>query len=260
MDFTGKTVLVTGAAGGIGHALARGFGARGAKIAALDRADAVTAFAETLAAEGIGSAAAVADIGDADAVRDAVGELRAALGTIAIVVNNAGFSSRPTLEATDPRSWADDVNLNLNGAYNVTHACMDDLKAARGAIVNISSVNGLAGFGDPAYSAAKAGLINFTKSLAMEHGPDGIRANVICPGTVRTPIWEHRIARNPKVLEDLSRWYPLGRVAEPIDIANAAIFLASDMAAAITGAVLPVDCGLMAGNIVMTRAITLEDI
>jgi len=260
MDFTGKVVLITGAAGGIGQALSREFGTRGAAIAALDRADTVHAFSETLGAEGIRAAAAEADIGDAEAVAAAVSALRSALGPVAVLVNNAGYSSRATLAMSDPASWADDVNLNLNGAYNVTHACIDDLRSARGAIVNISSVNGLAGYGDPAYSAAKAGLINYTKSLAMEYGPDGVRANVICPGTVRTPIWEHRIARNPKVLEDLTRWYALGRVAEPEDVARAALFLASDLAAGITGVTLPVDCGLTAANIEMTRALTLEDI
>jgi NAD(P)-dependent dehydrogenase (short-subunit alcohol dehydrogenase family) len=149
---------------------------------------------------------------------------------------------------------------NLNGAYHCVAAALDGLKASgRGAIVNIGSVNGLASLGDPAYSAAKAGLISFTRSLAVEYGRYGIRANIICPGTVRTPIWEHRIARKPAILAGLTRWYPLGRIAEPKDIAKAAAFLASDDAAAITGAMLPVDCGLSAGNIVMSRELTLED-
>ena len=134
------------------------------------------------------------------------------------------------------------------------------MKARRsGVIVNIGSVNGLSTYGDPAYSAAKAGMISMTKALAMEYGRFGIRANIICPGTVRTPIWEHRVARNPEILTELGKWYPLGRVVDPIDIARAVGFLASDAAAAITGVVLPVDCGLSAGNIVMTREITLEE-
>jgi NAD(P)-dependent dehydrogenase (short-subunit alcohol dehydrogenase family) len=108
--------------------------------------------------------------------------------------------------------------------------------------VNIGAINGLYALGDPAYSAAKAGLINFTKALAM----------------VRTPLWEERGSRNPKILSDLVRWYPLGRIVVPIDVARAAAFLVSDAAAAITGAILPVDCGLSAGNIEMTRELTLE--
>ena len=83
--------------------------------------------------------------------------------------------------------------------------------------------------------------------------------NVICPGTVRTPVWQHRVDREPEILTKLAKWYPLGRVVEPTDIAKAVAFLASDDAAAITGAILPVDCGLTAGNIVMTRELTLEE-
>ena len=102
-------------------------------------------------------------------------------------------------------------------------------------------------------------MVNMTQALAMEYGRYGIRANIILPGTVRTPIWEERVARNPEILAQLRKWYPLGRVVEPVDIARAVAFLASDAAAAITGVALPVDCGLTAGNIVMARELTLED-
>ena len=259
-EFAGRVVLITGAAGGIGQALSRLFGERGATIAALDRDEAVTDFAATLNDEGIRAAAGVADIGAADDVAAALADLRAALGPVSVLINNAGYSSCATLEKATPASWADDVNLNLNGAFNCAHAVLQDLKDADdAAIVNISSVNGLMAYGDPAYGAGKAGLINFTKSFAMEYGRFGIRANAVCPGTVRTPIWNHRIERQPEILDELARWYPLRRVADPIDVARAVAFLASTDAAAITGAILPVDCGLGAGNIVMTRNLTLEE-
>jgi NAD(P)-dependent dehydrogenase (short-subunit alcohol dehydrogenase family) len=135
------------------------------------------------------------------------------------------------------------------------------MKARRaGAIVNIGSVNGLAAFGDPAYSAGKAGMISLTRSLALEFGRYNIRINIVCPGTVRTPIWDARTAQNPEVLTRLQRWYPLGRIVEPIEVVRAVAFLASDAASAITGVVLPVDCGLTAGNLVMARELTLEDL
>ena len=128
-----------------------------------------------------------------------------------------------------------------------------------GAIVNVGSVNALHALGDPAYSAAKAGMIAMTKAIAMEYGRYGVRANIVLPGTVRTPLWEQRAAKDPKVLETLQRWYPLGRIVEPAEVARVIVFLASDAASAVTGTVLPVDCGLSAGNIVMSRELTLED-
>ena len=98
-----------------------------------------------------------------------------------------------------------------------------------------------------------------TRSLALEYGRYGVRVNIVLPGTVRTPIWTERMKKDPKVLATLERWYPLGRIVEPIDVASAVAFLASDDAAAITGVALPVDCGLTAGNVVMARELTLED-
>ena len=103
-------------------------------------------------------------------------------------------------------------------------------------------------------------MISLTRSLAMEYGKHGIRANIVLPGTVRTPLWERKAGKDSKVLDELRRWYPLRRIVEPIDVARAVGFLASDGAAAITGASLVVDCGLTAGNIVMTRELTLQDI
>ena len=129
-----------------------------------------------------------------------------------------------------------------------------------GVIVNIGSVNGLLALGDPAYSAGKAGLISLTRALALEYGRDNIRVNIVCPGTVRTPIWTERVARHPDILAKLTRWYPLGRIVEPSEVAQAVAFLASDAASAITGAVLPVDCGLTAGNLVMAHELTLDEL
>lgn len=259
-DLAGKVAMITGAAGGIGRHLARRFGESGAAVAVLDQKDEAVAVAGELAEKGMKAHGAVADIADADQVGAAVADFRAALGPISILVNNAGFSSKATLEQTTTETWRYDVDGNLNGTFNCTHAVLSDMKETKaGAIVNIASVNGLAGFGDPAYSAAKAGMINLTKSLAMEYGRFGIRANVICPGTVRTPVWDHRIERNPEILSELESWYPLRRIVEPDEVAKVALFLASDEASAVTGAMLPVDCGLMAGNVVMTRNLTLEE-
>lgn len=253
MMFSGKVVAITGAAGGIGQSLCDYFGAEGATIAAIDKSAALPAF---LASAKFKSAHAVIDIGDKDAVASAF----KTFGPIDILINNAGFSEHPTFNRTDPAGWAHDVNGNLNGAYYCAHAVLPGMKErGQGNIVSIGSVNGIAALGDPAYSAAKAGLISLTRSLALEYGRFGIRANIVLPGTVRTPLWERRAAKDPSVLETLRRWYPLGRIVDPIDVAKAVGFLASDAAAAITGVALPVDCGLSAGNIVLARELTLEN-
>jgi NAD(P)-dependent dehydrogenase (short-subunit alcohol dehydrogenase family) len=260
MSFAGKIVAITGANGGIGQALCRHFGKAGATIALLDRVAAVKSFAAELASDGITADAALVDIADAKAVAEAFAALAASLGPVDILVNNAGFSGVPTLAVTSPADWARVVAGNLDGAYYCAHAVLPAMQErGAGVIINIGSVNGLSALGDPAYSAGKAGMISLTQALALEYGRYGIRANIVCPGTVRTPIWEERMRRNPEVLSRLRRWYPLGRVVDPVDIANAVGFLASDAAAAITGAVLPVDCGLTAGNIVMARELTLEE-
>jgi NAD(P)-dependent dehydrogenase (short-subunit alcohol dehydrogenase family) len=256
-QFAGKTVAITGAAGGIGQWLCRFFGQEGASIAALDRSAKVTELVGTLGGEGLRVMAAVADISSADAVKAAF----AGFGDVHVLINNAGVSRHPTLAVTDPAGWEADVAVNLNGAYACAHAVLPQMVARRsGSIVNVGSVNGLLALGDPAYSAAKAGMIAMTKALAMEFGRYGIRANCVLPGTVRTPIWDQRKAMDPNVLKMLERWYPLGRIVEPDEVARVIAFLASDAASAVTGAAIPVDCGLTAGNIVMARELTLEDL
>jgi NAD(P)-dependent dehydrogenase (short-subunit alcohol dehydrogenase family) len=170
------------------------------------------------------------------------------------------YSRASNLKKTDGEIFRKDVEDNLNGTYYCSAAVLPgDAEEGWRAIVNISSVNGLSTFGDPAYSAAKAGIINLTRGDGDGVWPLRHPGERICPGTVRTPVWQHRVDREPEILTKLQKWYPLGRVVEPIDVAKAVAFLASDDAGAITGAILPVDCGLTAGNIVMTRELTLEE-
>lgn len=260
MKFKGNVVAITGASGGIGRELCRYFGGEGATIAAFDLSPAVMAFADELRTTGIKAEAAVVDIGDANAVKEVFARLQSTLGDAEILINNAGVSHNPALGRTTPEGWRDDVNANLNGAYNCACAVLPGMQARKkGVIVNIGSVNGFSALGDAAYSAGKAGMVSLTRSLAQEFGRHNIRVNIVCPGTVRTPIWDERSKRNPEVLEQLTRWYPLGRIVEPIEVMHAVAFLASDAASAITGVALPVDCGLMAGNIVMARELILED-
>ena len=259
MSFAGKIVAVTGAAGGIGRAICQRFGEAGASIAAIDRNPLVHDLAAALVRDGIAAEAEVVDVGDPGAVAGAFRRL-ARRGVLEVLINNAGFSNNATCAKTDPARWSQAVNGNLNGAYNCAYAVLPGMRArGGGVIVNVGSVNALSALGDPAYGAAKAGMMSLTRSLALEYGRYGVRVNIVLPGTVRTPLWNKRAKKDPKVLATLERWYPLGRIVEPIDVARAVVFLASDESSAITGAALPVDCGLTAGNIVMARELTLED-
>jgi NAD(P)-dependent dehydrogenase (short-subunit alcohol dehydrogenase family) len=261
MTFEGKVVAVTGAAGGIGRSLCRYFLDEGAKVAAIDKKASVQSLASDLKAVAGTFSHAVADISEPAEVDRAFESLTGTLGPVDVLVNNAGGSGHRTFARTDPPGWQREIDGNLNGAYYCARAVIPGMLAKHaGVIIGVGSVNGLSALGDPAYSAAKAAMISLTRSLAQEYGPFGIRANIVLPGTVRTPLWQQRAAKNPEVLETLRRWYPLGRIVEPVDIAMAVGFLASDAAAAITGVALPVDCGLTSGNIVMRRELTLEDL
>jgi NAD(P)-dependent dehydrogenase (short-subunit alcohol dehydrogenase family) len=247
MELEGRITLVTGGGSGIGEAIAKRFAAAGATVVvadiARDRADRV--------AREIGEAAfAYAfDVADLGAVASAMGDVVDTVGAIDILVNNAGISMGNDILTIDPETWDRNLAIVLKGPYLCSRAVIPGMISKHwGAIVNIASVNGMSGLGEEPYSAAKAGLLNFTQNLAMRYGRDGIRVNAISPGTVRTPIWSERLKTDPDAFDRLASWYPLGRVGEPDDVAEAALFLASDRAAWITGVNLPVDGGLTAGR------------
>lgn len=259
----GRVALVTGAAGGgTGGAVVEEFVAEGASVILVDnRADVLAERVAALAAAGHRVAAAAASITDRDALRAAVAPAVERLGTIDIVVANANVGGKPTsFDKTTAESFRQDVADNLSAQFHTIELALDGMKQlGRGSIILVGSVNGMAALGQPAYSAAKAGLISLTRTLAVEYGRYGIRANIVCPATIQTPGWGPRLERRPDLLEVLAKWYPLGRVAQPAEVAKAITFLASDDASFITGIVLPVDGGLMAGNGLMARELTLED-
>jgi len=253
-----RVVLVTGACGGIGSALCRRFVELGDTVLALDLdAAALAALAGGFEAGRV--TPVVADLADAAAVQQAVAQAVALRGPVDVLVANAGGAKGLTLATTDVASWHRDVHLNLNGTYHTVEAVRTSMiERQQGVLVLIGSVNGMASLGHPAYSAAKAGLISYTKALALELGKHGIRANIVCPGTVKTKAWQARVDKNPQVFENLKKYYPLRDFATPDDIADAVQFLASPMARVITGVALPVDGGLMAGNRLMAEELTLE--
>lgn len=250
-----RVVLITGAAGGVGQALCKAFLDLGDIVVALDRAaEALDALARNLGVSRLDTC--VADVTDLEALRRIASQVAARHGGIHVAIANAGgVASEFAGDMFD--SWRADVDLNLNGAAFTVEAVRPFMEeAGGGAVVLIGSVNGLTFAGHPAYSAAKAALVGHTRTLACLLGPKNIRINLLAPGTVRTPAWEARLARDPDVLEKVTRWYPLGRVCMPQDVANVAVFLASEAARMVHGAVLPVDGGLTAGNMVFASEIS----
>lgn len=247
----GQTVaIVTGAGGDIGRAIAKALLEAGHAVLVSDiSGPAVAATVDAL--KTLGTIEAITT----DVTNEAsVAEMAAAarkLGPIAVLVNNAGGCIDVSVNQTGLENWRKDTALNLDAPMLCFKAVSEDLKATRGAMINIASVNGLGVYGHPAYSAAKAGMIHFTKFVAVEYGKFGVRANAVAPGTVQTGAWKARAEANPQVFEDAKRWYPLQRVARPDDVAGAVRFLTS--AEAITGVVLPVDCGLTAGQVELPR-------
>lgn len=243
----GRRALITGAGGGIGRALVKTFRAAGAAVIAAERDAAAL---EDLDCE----ARVVFDLTDAAATRAAVADLQAKALDVDIVVSNAGYTRAETLDQVDEEKWARELEINLTGAFHLTRPLVDRMsERGGGAVVFISSVNALAYFGNPAYSVAKAGLIALAKAIAVERGGQGVRANVVCPGSVRTPAWDHRFRRSPDLLSRLTPLYPLGRLVTPEEVARTALFLASDGASGVTGAIIPVDAGLTAGNLPFVR-------
>jgi 2-hydroxycyclohexanecarboxyl-CoA dehydrogenase len=246
----GKTVIVTGGGGGIGGATCRRFAEAGAHVAVLDRdADAAGRVAEAIAAAGGRAEPLACDITDRASVDAALASAEAALGPVAVLVNNAGWDVfRPFVEST-PEEWERLIAINLVGALHMHHAVLPGMVARRaGAIVNIASDAARVGSsGEAVYAACKGGLVAFSKTLAREHARHGVRVNVVCPGPTATALFEgyKQGAGNPEKLEEaFRRAVPMGRIGAPEDLPGAILFFASDDAAYITGQVLSVSGGL----------------
>lgn len=254
--FLHKTVLVTGAGNGIGRATALRLAQEGATLFILDR-DAEAA-ERTASDAGIGHTVLVADTTDPVSLNSALDQIEG----LDVLVNNTGGTSIGSLKNLTPENFDEELGLSLKSAFAVCHRVLPLMLAqGHGTIVFNASVNGFTYVGNPAYSAAKAGLLQFMRAIAVEYGPKGIRANAVSPGSVQTagPSWVRRQEKDPDVFEKLAKWYPVGRVGRPEDIAAAIAFLAADEAAFVNGANLVVDGGLTAGIAPMIKEFVIED-
>jgi NAD(P)-dependent dehydrogenase (short-subunit alcohol dehydrogenase family) len=242
--------VVTGAGSGIGRAIASGYAREAARMVLLDVNEKAAAEAAKEIRDAGGKAESFAlDVTKREDCVAVAKQIADKVGPVSILVNNAGIARRNgMLGATEAviKDWEDIIAINLTGVFNVTHAFLDSLRAAKGRIVNIASIQSFVHVrtpSSPAYTASKHGVLGFTRALAAELGKDGVRINAIGPGFIETPLNAATRASNPELAKTFVAHTPLGRAGKAEDIVGPAIFLASDLSAYVTGSIVMVDGG-----------------
>ncbi len=241
----GKNALITGASRGIGKAIAIGLAKKGANIIINDINSAKEGAGKTveeIKALGVECYAVFADVSDFESCRIMAKEIKEKSKTVHILVNNAGITKDKTLKKMTLEEWTDVINVNLNSLFIVTHNILP-LIPDQGRIISISSISGLSGnFGQSNYTASKAGVVGFTKTLSKELGKQKITVNAVAPGFIKTEMID-KIP--PAILEKTLELIPSKEIGQPEDVANLTAFLASDEAKYISGQVIRVDGGIM---------------
>jgi len=245
--FKGKTVIVTGAASGIGRGVAERFSQEGANVVLCD----IDEKKLGEAAAGLPGDRTIAQRCDVTQFAEVSALVAAAVrrfGAVDVMVNNAGIAAEGTALEVSVEDWGKTVDTDLGGVFHGCRAALPELLKTQGCIVNTASVSGLAAdWGMCAYNAAKGGVVNLTRSLALDFGAKGVRANSVCPSLTQTGMTEDMI-KNEVLVERFMERMPLRRVAQPADIAAVVAFLASDDAHFVNGVNIPVDGGVMASN------------
>jgi NAD(P)-dependent dehydrogenase (short-subunit alcohol dehydrogenase family) len=246
-----RIALISGAAQGIGKAIAARFQQAGARVIMVDRdatAGLRTAAALTQACSSLPAEFLAADLLRADQIQNAVRQVKDRFGRVDVLVNNAGVEIEKSFETTTVEEWDCILGINLRGAFLLTQAVLPLFPSSGGAIVNISSIHATHAFPDSLpYACSKAGLVAFSRNLALELAPRHIRVNAICPGYIDTRLWDEYVRRSsdPAALEaQTTALHPIGRRGLPADVGEAALFLATEGASFVTGIDLVVDGGL----------------
>jgi NAD(P)-dependent dehydrogenase (short-subunit alcohol dehydrogenase family) len=241
---------ITGAGSGIGRAIALGFAREGAGVAALDiNGETAAKTAADITAAGGKAQGFMLDVTDRAACRAVAGEVARQVGQVSILVNNAGITRRNAFTADADavaKDWDDILAINLDGMFNVTQAFLEPLRARKGRIINLASIQSFVHLRTPsstAYTASKHGVLGFTRALAAELGKEGVRVNCIGPGFIETNINAATRANHPERVKVFIDHTPLGRAGQPEDIVGPAIFLASDLSAYVTGSIVMADGG-----------------
>ena len=249
-EFEGRVTFITGTASGIGRAASRLFAARGSRLVLADiDCEAGEAVAEEIRGTGAEAIFVETDVADDAAVGRAVATATERFGRLDYAYNNAGLSGPPNFVADMPEDqWRRTIDVMLTGVFLcMRHQIPALLASGGGAIVNCASGAGLIGFpGQSAYVASKHGVIGLTRAAALEYGSQGIRVNSICPGTARTAMVEDVVRETPALQQELEALHPIGRIAEPEEIAEAALWLCSERSSFVLGTALSVDGGYVA--------------
>jgi NAD(P)-dependent dehydrogenase (short-subunit alcohol dehydrogenase family) len=246
----GHVAVVTGGGSGIGEAISLGYAEQGAAVAVVDvKADAGAGTAKAITDAGGKAISVGVDVTDRAGCNAAADQIKSALGEVSILVNNAGINRRTPFsgdKAEVAKDWDDILEVNLKGVFNVTHAFLDQLRASKGRVINIGSIQSFVHVRWPnsaAYTTSKHGVLGMTRALAAELGKDGVRVNAIGPGLIETPLNKAARDGNPDMVQKVLEHTPLGRAGKPSDIVGPAIFLASDLAAYVTGGIVMADGG-----------------